>query len=168
MSVEKSELRASAVHDLGARLDDGLEAVVAERHEAAGAAAAHNAAVDDITVLKLKIKAEIDEGKFDLEQAKLVIEGLDRAAVACKNLRTQASARMLKADGAVMGMRAAIEMTSQAHTQELAKGKVRESKSEDGERRLPVKARRQAEDKKPVAKKKKAAAKKKAPAKKKG
>jgi hypothetical protein len=176
MSVEKSELRASAVHDLGARLDDGLEKVLAEKHEAVGAAAAHNAAVDDITVLKLKVKDEIEAGKLDLDQAKLVLDGLERAAVACRNLRTQASARMLKADGAVVGMKVAIEMASQAHTQELAKGQERESKGEDGERRVPIKARRQAEDKKPAAKKtavkkkakKKASAKKKAPAKKKG
>lgn len=169
MSVEKSELRASAVHDLGARLDDGLEKVVAEKHEAAGAATAHNAAVDDITVLKLKVKEEIDAGKLDLDQAKLVIDGLERAAVACKNLRTQASARMIKAEGVELGMKAAIEMASQAHTQELAKGKVRESKSEDGERRVPIKARRQAETK-PVTKKKvtkKKTAKKKPAAKKK-
>jgi hypothetical protein len=163
MSVEKSELRAAAVHDLGARIDDGLEKAVAQKNQAIGAVLAHEKGAQDITVLKLKVQQSIDAGELDFDQAKLVLSWLDQAVTACQNLHKQASGVALKAEGVEMGLKAAIEITSAAHGQELAKGKAHEDKGgEKTERRVPVKARRQAE-----AKKKKAVTKKKTAAKKK-
>jgi len=151
MSIEKSELRAAAIHDFGIHLDDGLEKMVLQKNQAMGAAIAHDRAVQDITVLKFKVQEDVDSKEMDMETAKIVLRWLDRSANVCANLSKQAQNMVLKAEGMEMGMKMAVEMASKAVNMEKMKAVPSPKATEDGGRRKTIKQRRLAE--KPVRKK---------------
>ena len=156
MTIEKSELRASAIHDLGARLDDGLEKVNRQKHEAMGAVSAYVKASGDIKVLKLHVQKDIDGGEMDMETAKIVLRWLDRSVNVCENLSVQARNSVFKIEGMEMGMQTAVSVASQMHGTEKAKGQRANDEvpsPEGGGRKKTIKQRRLAEDKKPVRKK---------------
>jgi hypothetical protein len=166
LTIEKSQLRAAAILDVGARLDDELEKAERFLQQAIGAVGAFDEAAKSAKTLIVHVQTEIDKGEIDGETAKTVIRWLDRAANAATNLGVQARGKVVHFEGQKTGLKTAVETTSKMHTVEEAKGRMREDDVIPGldqviasGRRLPIKERRLAEEKpKP---KKKAAKKKK-------
>jgi hypothetical protein len=81
--MDKSSLRAAAIHDVGARLDDELEKAQGFLHQSAGAVAALEEAAKDVGALVSQVQARIDTGDLDGEVAKEVINWIERAKNTC-------------------------------------------------------------------------------------
>ena len=165
--MNKSALRASAIHDVGARLDDELETAQRVLHSAAGSVASLGTAARDVGSLVQQVQAKVDSGDIDLGTAETVINWIEMAKNMCLNLQGQARVKGDRLEGAVTALKTAIEVTSKMHTSESAKSAEMEvipDASADAPRKTTIKEQRLAEaatSKKVVAKKKSKKAKKK-------
>jgi predicted nucleic acid-binding Zn-ribbon protein len=121
MTLSKTELRASAIHDVGARIDDELEKAQGLAHAAAGAFAAIGEAVKDVQGLVPQIQGSIDAGNLSMEDGKQQINGLEKAVNALLNLSSNARENSKRLDGVVQGLAKAVEATQKLHRVEQAK-----------------------------------------------
>lgn len=126
MTLSKTELRAAGMHDVGARLDDELEKAHALAHAGAGAVSALETAARDISGLVNLIQSRIDEGALSMDEGKQQISGIEMSVNALRNLAAQARKNQEKLDGAVHGLKKAVEVTSNMHTIELKKAGAQE------------------------------------------
>lgn len=119
--TNKGELRASAIHEVGARLDDMQEATQHELHRREGGVAACVEVSKKIGSLIAVVDKELDEGQYDIDTAKRIKQALARAvAVSDSRAREEDNAR-LRATGALQAMQKAVEVTSVLYQGELAK-----------------------------------------------
>jgi hypothetical protein len=163
MTLSKTELRAAGMHDVGARLDDELEKAQALASAGAGAVSALEAATRDISGFVNLIQSRVDEGTLTMDEGKQQIAGIEMATNGLKNLAAQARKNQEKLDGAVHGLRKAVEVTSNLHTIELKKAGMQEDelipaadpmRQANGPKKTIKQQRLEEEAKKPTAKKK--------------
>lgn len=122
MSMEKMELRSAAMHEVGVRLDDALEAAKAEMLRAEGAVQAGQKAMERAVQLLLAVDKENAEGGISDEQRDVVKKYLAKCHAAMKALYDESNSRVLLARGMVLGMDRAVKTAKQLHDQELSKG----------------------------------------------
>ena len=89
MNLDKSDVRISVAHELGVKLDDALEAVSAEMYRQEGRTRAFKDASEAVEKLYKIVDEEINQGKFDLEQAGQVKRYIQRAIQMLTNLGVQ-------------------------------------------------------------------------------
>lgn len=109
MNVEKALIKVSAVHDVGVRLDDALEAARADVHRAEGAAQALERAGEALAPLLKMVDKELDAQKIaDIATATAIKKWLDRSAALLKDLRQQYHQGRVQAQGRVAGFEGAV------------------------------------------------------------
>jgi len=121
MTVDKSKMRANAIHDVGSRLDDELEKAKGFLHQSVGAVAALDEAAKDVAALVSQVQARIDDKTLDGEVAKEVINWIEKAGNTVLNLRGQSRNQGTKFEGVVTGLTAAVSVTSKMYTVEETK-----------------------------------------------
>jgi hypothetical protein len=109
MNVEKALVKVSAVHDVGVRLDDALEAARADVHRTEGASHALERAVEALAPLYKLVDKELDEQKIaDIATASAIKAWLERSSALLKDLRTQYQHGRVQAQGRVAGFEGAV------------------------------------------------------------
>lgn len=150
--MDKTELRAAGMHEVGAKLDDMLEAAKQEEHRAEGAIGAAEKSMQRVLMLSTAVDNDLDEGGLALEVATATKKYLAKAHAAVADLHKESQNRRMMARGMVMGMLKSVQVTKALHDQEQAKanGSGRASSDEEEPRRpgLSLKQQRQAETEK--------------------
>lgn len=109
MNIEKSQIKAGAVHEVGVRLDDALEGARSEVHRADGASAALERVAEACSQLTRQVDRELDEGKIaDLVTAALVKKWVERCAGVVRDARAQALVAKTQGQGKVAAMEMAV------------------------------------------------------------
>ena len=121
MSVEKIELRAAGMHEVGVRMDDLLDAARKEVLRCEGAQLGLLQATKGVIDLIAHVDKDVDEGKYGLEAAKLIKLYLSRASEVVQNLSKNASNQKIAATGQVQMAEVAVQITKKMHDGELAK-----------------------------------------------
>ncbi len=116
----KAALRAAAVHDLGVRFEDRLEAGTASVASARGAVGAFAEGAKALSALSVKLDDDIEKEVIDLEQAKLVKTWLGRAQAVIENMGRQAENRVLLAEGQLRAWREVLDLTRKTYDLEAA------------------------------------------------
>lgn len=124
MSVEKAEVRAGAMHEVGVRMDDLLEAVKADVHRFDGAASGLLQCVKAIEGLLAHVDKDVDEGKYDLEVAKVAKQYIARAVQVAQNLGQQSSNQKILSIGKVQMGEAAVATVKKMHQVETGRAET--------------------------------------------
>ncbi len=95
------ELKASVLQEVGCSLDDAREAALVEQHQAEGASVVLGQVAKQIEELAASIEKDIDEGKLDLEQAKVIKGYITRASSVAHVHQAQAENLRIRATGKV-------------------------------------------------------------------
>lgn len=118
MGLEKAEMRAAGIHDVGVRMDDLLEASRKEVVQCEGASLGLLQAVKAVNDLNPHVDKDVDEGKFDLETAKLIKLYLGRASQATQNLAQNARNQQMIAAGRVQAFETSVAVTKKMYDAE--------------------------------------------------
>jgi hypothetical protein len=110
MNLEKAELKIMVVTDIGASMDDSLEAAKKDMHRQEGAVTSFGQAAKACELLCEQVNKDLDEGKISLEQAELVKLWLARAANAQRNLGRGAENLGMSASGKVSALEGAVAL----------------------------------------------------------
>jgi hypothetical protein len=121
MSLEKIELRAAGMHEVGVRMDDLLDAARKEVLRCEGAQLGLLQATKGVIDLIAYVDKDVDEGKYGLEAAKLIKLYLSRASEVVQNLSKNANNQKIAATGQVQMAEVAVQITKKMHDGELAK-----------------------------------------------
>lgn len=133
MNVEKALIKVSAVHDVGVRLDDALEAARADVHRTEGAAHALERAGDAVGPLLQLVDKELDEQKIpDIATATVIKKWLERSATQLKDLRQQYQQGRVQAQGRVAGFEGAVAIAKKFVDDERKKIEGSQRAVEDG------------------------------------
>lgn len=111
-AVLKMQVRAQAFHDLGARLDDQLEATKADAAKFEGASAGCAEAAKAVAELHKHIDKELEDGKLEsLEVAQQIKDWLTRGSLVCENLGRRAQNNAIAARGRIAQAEQAVQLT---------------------------------------------------------
>lgn len=145
MSVEKAELRADVVNEMGNRLDDVLEGSQAQVHRTEGAEQAMRQAATIVRQLHEHVDRELEAKQIpDLAHAQLVKDWITRAASVLDQFAEQAVQQRLMQVGHAQGVALAVRVLKSAHTEELKQ--VEQHRTRDtGTEFRSIKEERQAE-----------------------
>jgi hypothetical protein len=121
VSVDKSEIKMQAAHEVGARIDDALEAADREALRIEGGMEWITRAMPLVIGGQTAINAEVDGGKLDLESAKIANDIIGKIATGLAKLGASAGAELHAARGKAAGLRQAIGLTKQVFDVEKAK-----------------------------------------------
>ena len=111
MSLERIELRASGMHEVGVRMDDLLEGAKKEVLRCDGVVIGILQCVKAVNDLCPHVDRDVTEGKYDLETAKLIKLYLSRAAQVVQNLGVNASNQRMAAAGQVQMAEIVVQIT---------------------------------------------------------
>lgn len=117
-SLVKAEIRIATANEIGVRMDDALEAAKSDVARADGAASAGVKIGDGIETVVGMMQKDIDDGKLDLEQGKLVAAWLARARTVASNYVVASHQVKTLAQGRVMGFEAAVASVAKLKTEE--------------------------------------------------
>lgn len=149
MTIEKTKLRGAAIHEVGARLDDMLEAGTKELHAAEGGAHVARKASQGVLQVMEQADRDLDAGSLrgGIEEAKRIKSYLLKVHENLQKLATEQDARRLVATGLVGGMTKAVQATSRMHAAEMAKADRHDDDESPGgaATRKTMKQRRQEE-----------------------
>jgi hypothetical protein len=120
-SLVKSEVKIETVNDLGNRLDDMKEATEKDLYRLEGATKAFQSMGQAIDALFKIVDQEMDEGKFDLEQAEHIKRFIKRAHQMSINLSMQSENNRIMQLGKLQAMDAALGVAKKMREEEMAK-----------------------------------------------
>jgi hypothetical protein len=100
-SVLKQQIRVAVTNDIGADLDDQLEAAKAEVQQQEGAKAAYSTAEKLIEQLLPHLQKDLNDGRISLETASESSKWIQRAMGVCSSLHVQATHLVIAKQGAV-------------------------------------------------------------------
>jgi arginyl-tRNA synthetase len=109
MNVDKADIKIFTAHEIGVRLDDLLESNTKEMHRLEGGVLQLKRAADSVSALMKVVDQEMDEGKFDLEQAKTIKRFVERAHQMVTNLMIQTDNNRIIWQGRLQGFEASVE-----------------------------------------------------------
>lgn len=128
MNIQNAEAKIGAVHEVGCRLDDSLEAATKDLYRAEGAASAVKQIVSLLENLMITVDKDvsklIDEGTLDLEQAKLVKGFMDKARLQVANLSSNAENNKIVQSGKVQAFQQAVQVAKKFKDDEMNKLKM--------------------------------------------
>jgi hypothetical protein len=168
-NLEKAEIKKGTAHQIGALLDDQLEAAQKSIPRCSGGSEAAVLCAKKIRTLAQHVQGQVEAGAFDFDQAKEILKWLERAATICESESRSWNLLGEQAKGIVKGLELSVQTTKKVYDEEDRKAAMESNTSEDGaearrEARRATRAARKAPAKKAAKKKttKKKAAKKKA------
>jgi len=117
----KYDSKIEAIHEIGVRLDDALEATKVEmtRHEGAQGAYLHSA--KSVQALQAHLAKDAEEGRVDSTAAKIAAEWVARAVQVCENLSKQAGNAVLMSKGAELQTTRLVSLVKNLHELEVAR-----------------------------------------------
>lgn len=121
MSIDKTDIKVGAAHEIGCRLDDVLDGATKDMYRLEGAASAFQQATKSIESLMKIVDKDLDGDKIDLETIKVIKSYVQRAHNVMINLSSQAETNKLTQSGKVQAMQKAIEITKKFKDEELNK-----------------------------------------------
>lgn len=144
MSAEKSELRSCAIHEVGCKLDDVLEAAKLDVARFDGAGEALTLAAGRLSVVYQEIDQEtVPDGSLSLEEASMAKRYVTRCVDFLTKASEDAARGKFRAEGKVLGLEQSVVVAKSLY--ELEKSKAdpppREGRDEKG-KPLPLKERR--------------------------
>ena len=119
MSTEKSVIKAAAIYEVGASVDDKLEAARKEQQQLLGQRAAFSAGHRMVLQLHQAVDAEIVDGKLDLTQAELAKKWVTRASAVLQNMGLKAEASTLTTQGKVEALESVVVDLKRRHHTEM-------------------------------------------------
>lgn len=121
MSVLKQQIRVAVTNDIGADLDDQLEAAKVEVQQQEGAKAAYATAEKLIGQLLPHLQQDLNDGKLSLETATVVSKWLQRAMGVCTTLHAQATNAVIAKSGAAVQTERLVGLVKKRFDAERAK-----------------------------------------------
>jgi hypothetical protein len=121
MSIDKSDVKIGAAHEIGCRLDDVLDGATKDMYRLEGAQTALQQAVKSIENFMKVVDKDLDDDKTDLETAKTIKTYIQKVHKAMTNLLAQSETNKLTQTGKVQAMQKAVEVTKKFKDEELAK-----------------------------------------------
>jgi hypothetical protein len=119
--MEKATIRSEAIFELGERFEDRLDAKTASLNAAKGSVVAFSEASKAIEAILSHVDKDIDEGKIDLEQAKIVKQWISRCHFATVGLGRNAENKVYLAEGQLSAVRELLDTTKKFYEIENAK-----------------------------------------------
>ncbi len=115
MTIEKAELKIAAANDIGASIEDSMEAAKAAMNAHSGAEQAFAEAAKACIALQEHVTKDLEEGKFEefgdpLAAAAEIKRWLNRAAEANLNLKNRAMVSAAAARGAVDALEKSVKL----------------------------------------------------------
>lgn len=140
--MDKGEIKAATVHELGCKFEDMLEASKQDESRNEGAKTALLMASKKVTELQTHVDKDLDEGAFGdvdgpLAVAALVKKYLTRAATVLESGAASAENHRLMAAGKTQAFRQMIDNMKRLHDLELEKSAQRKLIEIEGDRRVP-------------------------------
>lgn len=132
MSLDKSEIKLSVLHDLGCRLDDLLEEAQNERLRADGASSALVQASKAITRLTSLVDDDVEKKRYDDDTAAKVKEYLDRCAVLIDSMALNTRNHRIATVGRGEAFDVVVKVLKKEHDAEIEK---RSALSDNAEKR---------------------------------
>jgi hypothetical protein len=138
--------------EVGAKLDDMLEAAKHELYRAEGAMGSTEKAMQRVAQLSTTVDKDLDDGAFELETATAIKRYLAKAHAAMVDLSKESQNRRMMAQGMVLGMEKSVQAAKGLHDRELSKAGGDEDPGSGEPRRtgghpkMSIKERRRAED----------------------
>jgi hypothetical protein len=129
MGIEKAELKREIAQEIGAALEDVLDEAKIAHARSAGATDAYNASRTSVEGLLHHVDKEVTNGKYDLEESKLIKEWLTRATNGLAALASKSRAEMNNAKGKVSFGEAAVAKVKKVFDREDAKVAIRGGES---------------------------------------
>jgi len=124
MGIEKAELRRETAGEIGNALEDVLEQGRVSQARKAGEADAWATAAKSLEGLLGLVSKEVDEGKLDLEEAKLAKTWLLRAVNGAKEAAAAKLGEAHAARGKVEALEVAVTVTKRVFDRETAKARA--------------------------------------------
>lgn len=121
MNFLKSEVKLSAVNELGCRLDDVLETANKDLYRVEGTVTGLRQAVSSIENIMKVFDRELSDGEVDLETSKTIKAYVDRARVVLMNLVTAAENNRQSHVGKIQGFQQAVAIAKKYKDEELNK-----------------------------------------------
>lgn len=143
MGIDKSEIKMGTAHDIGALVDDMLEAANRDVFRSDGALTALSIAAKGLESIFVHVNKDVDDGKYDLEVAKTVKTYIQRCLGSVTSLLTNAEIQKIRSQGKIEAFQAAVKATKLVYDQEKAKRDAllrasdESSLLEDGARHAP-------------------------------
>lgn len=120
MSVEKAELRAQVMHELGVRFDELHDSSQAAAHRAEGAEAALRESSELLSQqLHAAVDKEIEAGRLDLERGAIAKQWVTRASAFLSQLATKAQQVVPTQRGHAQGVSFIVEYLKRLHDAEI-------------------------------------------------
>jgi hypothetical protein len=135
--MDKGEIKAAAIHEMGVRVDDLLEATLIEQYRNEGASSALAAAVKKVGELSVICDKEMDEGLFDLATAKVIKKYVTRALAVVDTMAKTAENHRLLVTGKAKGLEAVVAELDNTKKVELGKAEHRQKVVEESRPKPP-------------------------------
>lgn len=108
MNVDKAELKIAIATDIGATIEDSLEAAKKEMQQYDGAIMAFAKAAKACELLASHVDKDLDEGKYGLETAEIVKRYIERSAQVNRTLCKEAENLSISASGKISAFENAV------------------------------------------------------------
>jgi len=140
--MDKGEIKAATVHELGCKFEDMLEAAKLDEARNEGAKTALLMASKKVSELSVHVDRDLDEGVFGnvdgpLAVAALIKKYLTRAAAVLESGAASAENHRLMSAGRSQAFQQMIENMRKLHDLELEKSVQRKLAEVEGERHIP-------------------------------
>jgi len=149
VSVEKSELRSYAIHEVGCKLDDVLDAAKLDVARFDGAGEALTLAADRISAVYQEIDREtVPDGSLSLEDASLAKRYVTRCVDFLSKAADDAVRGKFRAEGKVIGLEQSVVVAKSLYDLEKSKANPPPQEGRDANGKpLPLKERRKSRKK---------------------
>lgn len=128
MNIGNSEAKIGAVHELGCRLDDNLDAATKDLYRAEGSVAALKQAVTALEnlgkIIAKDLDTSLDAGSMSIEEAKKIRDYVDRGRLTIQNLANNAESNRVTQAGKVSAFQHAVSVTKKYKDEEMGKLKL--------------------------------------------
>lgn len=121
MSLLKSEVKLSAVNELGCRLDDVLENATQDLYRSEGAVSALKQAVSSLENLLKILDKELNDKEVDLESCATIKSYFNRSILTMSNLASSAETNRQTQIGKIQGFQQAVQVAKKFKDEELNK-----------------------------------------------
>jgi len=121
MRIEKAETKIAVASELGAKIEDILEAAKKEVSRWEGSVSAFSQASKACEALGEHVDRDVTDGVYDLEVAKVVKRYVDRAAQLTKNLMAQAENNRISTVGKVAALDTTVQVVAKYRDEEVGR-----------------------------------------------
>ncbi len=133
--MDKGELKAAVVHEVGVKVDDMLESAKAESAKHTGANVALLAAAKKVAELAQHVDKDLEEGKLNDLEPHLVAQAVKKYITRCEgvlhNLAEVSARAKLTSEGRIQMAELIVGNLKKVHDAELAKSRLKKQLEEE-------------------------------------